>query len=577
MKHRLREKFRKLRTQIALHYLIASLLVLVPMAVVLYLSMSAIVLGEAKSNMKTDVNKSGMYIDLYIDRLAAVSRLLAEDPQLERYYSGKERPQSLKRDIRKTIDTTLASDRFIKSVVMVSKDGEVISNEKGLIMSKSANMMAENWYRKAITRGGKPFLTSARMQNFTMDQDAWVISISREIQNDKGNNIGVLLIDLDYQVIEDYLSNLNLGVNGFSFILNGQSEVVYHKNPAYFQNKRKQQELKAIVADRMGYDKKENTLTYTYHLKNADWQLVSVSSQDSLLAVKRQLIEIFVWVGLALLALSVISVWLFARRITAPFQRLEQAMQAVQTGLAQVTVDENGSYEAESLARHFNSMMLRIDGLMQEIRKNEKHLRKAEINVLHSQINPHFLYNTLDTIIWMAEFGDHEKVIDLTKALAAFFRLSLSGGSEWTTIENELDHVRQYLFIQKERYSDKLQYEIHCEDDLREVEIPKLILQPLVENALYHGIRQLPDGGRIKVSAMRSEDAIILTVEDNGPGFDLDALDQKRAHGGARLGGVGIANVDERVRLYYGEGYGVRIESGDWGTTVAIKLLSLLS
>jgi len=572
MKHRLREKFRKLRTQIALHYLIASLLVLVPMAVILYLSMSAIVLGEAKSNMKTDVNKSGMYIDLYIDRLAAVSRLLAEDPQLERYYSGQDRPQSLKRDIRKTIDTTLASDRFIKSVVMVSKDGEVISNEKGLIMSRSANMMSENWYRKAIAKGGKPFLTSARMQNFTMDQDAWVISISREIQNAKGDNIGVLLIDLDYQVIEDYLSNLNLGANGFSFILNRQSEVVYHKNPDYFQNKRKQQELKAIVADRMGYDKKENTLTYTYHLKNADWQLVSVSSQDSLLAVKRQLIEIFVWVGLALLALSVISVWLFARRITAPFQRLEQAMQAVQTGLAQVVVDEKGSYEAESLARHFNSMMQRIDGLMQEIRKNEKHLRKAEINVLHSQINPHFLYNTLDTIIWMAEFGDHEKVIDLTKALAAFFRLSLSGGSEWTTIENELDHVRQYLFIQKERYGDKLQYEIHCEDDLREVEIPKLILQPLVENALYHGIRQLPGGGMIKVRASRRENAIVLTVEDNGPGFDVDALEQKRVHGGARLGGVGIANVDERVRLYYGEGFGVRIESGDWGTVVKVRV-----
>ena len=573
MKHRLREKFRKLRTQITLYYLVASLLALVPMAVILYLSMSAIVLGETKSNMKTAVNKSGMYIDLYIDRLTAVSRLLAENPQLERYFSEQARPESLKRDIRETINTTLVSDRFIKSVVMVSKDGEVISNEKGLIMSKSANMMGETWYRKALAKGGQPFLTSARMQGFTMDRNAWVISISREIQDTKGNNIGVLLIDLDYQVIEDYLSNLNLGEKGFSFILNGQSEVVYHKNPSYFEDEQKQQELKRIVADQLGYDKKENTLTYTYHLKNADWQLVSVSSQDSLLAVKRQMIEIFVWVGLVLLALSVLSVWLFAQRVTAPFRRLEQAMQSVQTGLSEVVVDEKGCYEAESLARHFNSMMQRIDVLMQEIRKQEKHLRKAEINVLHSQINPHFLYNTLDTIIWMAEFGDHEKVIDLTKALAAFFRLSLSDGSEWTTIEHELEHVRHYLFIQKERYSDKLQYEIHCDDELREVEIPKLILQPIVENALYHGIRHLRHEGMIKVAASLCDDDILLTVIDNGTGFNVDALAQPRPHEGVKLGGIGIANVDERIRLYYGDGYGVSIQSSmQEGTIVTIKL-----
>lgn len=573
MKRILPNNFRKLRVQISLHYLTASIITLTLMAVILYVSISSIVLGETESSTKTAVNKSGMYIDLYIDRLKAVSGLVAKNPQLVDYLSNKERPKAVKSDILKTVDTTLASDKFIKSVIIVSKDGKIISNEKGLTMSKSTNMMQEKWYRAAIANGSKPVLTSARMQDFSMDKDSWVISISREIKDTQGANIGVLLIDLDYQVIEDYLANLDLGAEGFSFILNDQSEVVYHEDPAYFRDKEKQQSLRSIVADKAGYDSKENTLTYTHHLKNADWLLVSVSSQDSLLAVKRQLIEIFVWVGIVLLVLAASSVFIFAGRITEPFRKLEQAMQEVETGLSEVAVDEKGCYEAQSLSRHFNSMTHKIDKLMLEIKEKEKHLRTSEIKALHSQINPHFLYNTLDTIVWMAEFGDSEKVIELTKALANFFRLSLSGGSELTTVENELNHVRHYLFIQKERYGDKLQYNIHCDEALNEMKIPKLIVQPIVENALYHGIRSLSRQGVIDITAIASDNDLLLIVKDNGEGFDVETMETADGNRQTKLGGVGIRNVDERIRLYYGADYGVHVQSSKTkGTTVTIKL-----
>ncbi|GHH98080.1 cache domain-containing sensor histidine kinase [Neobacillus kokaensis] len=564
---------KKLRVQIALHYLIASAVTLFLMGFILYYSNSSVVRNESISTTKTAINKSGMYLELYIDRLKAVSSLLAENPQLIDYFSDTRRDLSARKDILTSIHTTMATDPFIKSVIIVSKDGRILSNERRLNMSMSRNMMKEQWYVAAIHSGNMPVLTSARMQKFSMDKKNWVISISREIKDKKGKNIGVLLIDIEYKVIEDYLSDLDLGNTGFSFIINDQSQVVYHKNPSYFVDRSKQRILQNIVANKKAYDAKENTLTHIYHLKNADWKLVGVSSQDSLQAIKKQLLEIFLLVGFVLLIIAASSVAVFAGRITAPFQKLEKAMEEIENGLLEVPIDENGCYEAQSLAKHFNVMINKIKKLMQEITEKERHLRSSEISALHSQINPHFLYNTLDTIVWMAEFNNSDKVIEITKALAQFFRLSLRGGNELTTVENELNHVRQYLFIQKERYGDKLEYTIDCHESLLKYQIPKIILQPIVENALYHGIRGLNRQGFINISAEEKGDDILFIVQDNGEGFDLKRVGVKAADKVVKLGGVGINNVDQRVKLYYGDDYGITIDSKiDKGTTVIIKV-----
>lgn len=543
------------------------------MGFILYYNISSVVKNEAISTTKTAIDKSGMYLELYINRLKAVSSLLAENPQLINYFSNTRLDPSIRKDILTTIHTTMATDPFIKSIIIVSKDGRILSNESGLKMSMSKNMMKEQWYMAAIHSGNMPVLTSARMQKFSMDKKNWVISISREIKNAEGENIGVLLIDIEYKVIEDYLSNLDLGKTGFSYIINDQSQVVYHKDPSYFVDRSKQRILQNIVTNKKVYDSKENTLTHIYHLKNADWKLVGVSSQDSLQAIKKQLLEIFLLVGFVLLIIAAFSVAIFADKITSPFQKLEKAMQEIENGLSEVPIDKNGCYEAQSLAKHFNVMINKIRKLMQEITEKEKHLRTSEINVLHSQINPHFLYNTLDTIVWMAEFNNNVKVIEITKALAKFFRLSLSGGNELTTVEHELDHVRQYLFIQKERYGETLEYTIDCHESLLKYQIPKIILQPIVENALYHGIRGLNRQGTINICTKEKGEDILFIVKDNGEGFDLKQINVKTSDKVVKLGGVGIKNVDQRLKLYYGDNYGITIDSSmDEGTTVVIKV-----
>jgi two-component system sensor histidine kinase YesM len=239
-------------------------------------------------------------------------------------------------------------------------------------------------------------------------------------------------------------------------------------------------------------------------------------------------------------------------------------------------IDISGSYEIESLTRHFNVMVERVGKLMGQVLENERYLRTYEINALHSQINPHFLYNTLDTIVWMAEFDDSDKVIEITKSLAQFFRLSLSKGDERITVENEIDHVKQYLFIQQQRYQEKLTYSFKVDEQTLKFKVPKIILQPIVENALYHGIREMDGPGHIEVKVWMDKQALYMEVTDNGVGFELKGEifeENLPVSTKTKLGGVGLSNVNKRIHLYDGEGYGVSIRSviGE-GTKVLLKL-----
>ena len=281
----------------------------------------------------------------------------------------------------------------------------------------------------------------------------------------------------------------------------------------------------------------------------------------------------FVCATLVMLVTLLVFGTFVAGKITRPISRLEDAMKDVEEGLKLIELDERGCNEVVSLSVHYNQMIERIRLLMAEIGEKEQAIRAYELNVLHSQINPHFLYNTLDTIVWMAEFGDSEKVIYITKALARFFRLSLSGGSERTTIGNELDHVRQYLMIQKERYGDQLDYKIDSVTDLDEVVIPKIILQPIVENSIYHGIRDMDGPGLVSVEVRNEENAIVFIVKDNGVGFDPESEVEDSKEGKTRLGGVGIRNVDERIKLTYGQKYGLTLNSAPGkGTEVVLRI-----
>jgi len=566
--------FHSLQFRISWIYMMISCVTIGVIGSVLYVGISQVVMQDSIQSSKMAITKSGTYVEMYVDRLKVLSTLLAHNPQTIRTLASEDKAGE--EDVLQFINTVLMSDSYIKSVVVTGKDGYVLSNEKKLNMMRTSDMMKEPWYAAAIN-SSNPVLTSARMQKFSMDKDNWVISMSQEIKDENNENLGVVLLDIQYKGLEDYLNELELGRNGYAYIVNSRDEIVYHKDPSYFMNDAKINELRQLTLEKEGYDKKQNLLVYHTKLQNSDWTLVGVSSLDGLAQIRNQLLRSFSIVALGLLTLIVMVSPLFAKSITRPIQRLEQAMKKVETGRLEVSVSETGVTEVQGLAQHFNTMVMEIQRLMQDIEKKEKNLRSYELSVLHSQINPHFLYNTLDTIVWMAEFNDSERVISTTKALAKFFQLSLSGGSEFTSIQNEMNHVTQYCFIQKERYGEKLHYDIQFDSELSDKVIPKLILQPLVENAIYHGIREKDGSGLLQIICRRMEDGnVLFIVKDDGVGFD-SSVDKSnhgyKSEGLSKLGGVGINNVDERLKLYYSPDYGITIESKlGVGTTVKIVI-----
>lgn len=553
-KFKLRDWTRRFSVQLSLFLLSAGLAVILLLSGAVYFFASNLLMNETVSKTHDLLKLSSANIGTYIARVKGESNVFADNPMLRQYLSRDS--ESLRAGLLSQIDTLLQNDSYIKSIVVVSKDGRILSNEKNLDMSVSSDMMKEDWYIESI-HNTMPVLTGARMQSFSSDKNNWVISVSTEITDDSGGNLGVLLMDMEYSVIEDHLHSLDLGREGYVFLLNDKGEPVYHKDTSYFSDPDKEAHLLEIQRAGDGYDKSNNLLSYQTQIEKTGWTMVGVVSLDTLQMLERQLFESVLLTGGLLFLAVLLFGTLFTRRLSTPMTDLERGMNEIEK-LAEVSVRKNSFYEVELLAGNYNRMIHRIRSLMEEISDKEETLRHAELNALVSQINPHFLYNTLDTIVWMAEFNDSSRVIALTKSLAAFFRLSLNGGRELISVEDELEHVRQYLYIQKERYENKLNYTISAPDHLLDYTVPKLILQPIVENSIYHGIKPLDGPGQVTITLQEMEERLIFTVSDNGVGFHPAAAG---SDGAPRLGSIGLRNVDERLKLYYGPEYGIAVHS----------------
>jgi len=291
--------------------------------------------------------------------------------------------------------------------------------------------------------------------------------------------------------------------------------------------------------------------------------------------------EVFYIVLLATaIGFSFAAAWAISRSIYIPIKRLHDVTTTITKDDLQVLVTRKNADEIAELGLSFNIMIGKIQELLAAKMKEQESLKKAELRALQAQINPHFLYNTLDTIIWMAETQQTEQVVQLVSALSSFFRISLSKGRDWITIGEEIERTRSYLTIQKMRYRDILDFRIEVDDAVANNTILKLILQPLVENALYHGIKNKRSGGEFTVRARQHGDGqIVLEVEDNGIGFTPERLEHVRAQidddsDEIRLeSGFGIDNVNKRVKLLYGRQYGLSIESAHQvGTRVTLVI-----
>lgn len=520
------------------------------------------------------------HIDVYIQEIDNIIYYLASDEAVQQFLREADDSLTSMVRVRERQALYMEKHKEIAGIIVVSGNNRFAG--RGLEQITRDPMTEERWYKLASGQPDQLHLISHPIgrniragENISADQ---VLSFVRAVKApDTGDVLGVILIDMKLDIIQKLIQSATLGKSGFVFIMDGDGGVVYSPvNKVVYR----------ISGDwlRGSSGKTVKTINHTqyqllYHsFPEYDWRIIGVFPLNESLQVVKDIQFFTLLIAFVTLSLAFAASWYFTNSIVKPVGKLRSLMKKVEEGELHLRYPVKSKDEIGELGNSFNNMVQEIDNLIHLVYLEQKEKREAELKILQAQIKPHFLYNTLDTIQWMAQDRDADDIVDIVVALTNLFRISLSKGRELIPLNEEIQHVDSYLIIQMARYEDKLSYGIELPEDLSNVHVPKIILQPLVENAIYHGIKAKPGNGHIQIGGYREEQKLVLTVEDNGIGFDPgrlnqinEALQQERRGGEDR--GYGIYNVNERIRLSYGSGYGLKIESAEGqGTRIEVRL-----
>ena len=489
--------------------------------------------------------------------------------------------------IQSRLEALINSRDDLVNISAFALDGTVIVSTEPDIDATRSEILSSLWFRRAVDGEGDFFFTGPH-RNTIGERDDVVISYSTIISYGDINrdpSPAVLLIDLNFNAVEELLESVHLSQTGYTYIISNDGDIVYHPKEMLIAEGSMEEDLDSVSTHVFGSYISEfggrERLTIIQTVEQTRWRIVGVAFMDELLEPLRMfrtsLIVIMVLsVIVAVLLSNIISKW-----ITKPLRKLEAGMRSVQNGNFSVKEPVDGSKEVVSLSQSFQAMVQRIEELMEQVRTTEALKRQRELDALQAKINPHFLYNTLDSVVWMAETGNSKGVVKMVTALASLFRISIAKGHDTITLKEEFSHVRSYLDIQSMRYKDKFTYSIELPRELEKQPTIKLLVQPIVENSIYHGIKYLQDEGIITIKAEDRGDRIAMIISDNGVGMRKETLnsllDRNSTHEHSSEGnGIGLLNIDERIKLSYGEEYGLSITSEpDEGTTVMIIIPKL--
>ncbi len=524
-------------------------------------------------------------IDSYITHMENIAEVVQLNDQVQEYLGGSdvlppEDAEEYQRRITSFLNSISRTRNDISLILIAGDNGDVLTHDSAISLNPAVYIPDQEWYRRARSESGRAVVSSSGIQNVIDGQYRWVITLSRTINNPAtAEEYGVMLVDLNFSVISRLLSRISLGRRGYLFVVDSQGGIVYHPRQELIYSDLEREYIDRVVAQRRGsfsiHDEKGERLYTVSTSDRTGWRTVGVNYVSEFVQNRQTIQRYYFYWTLTCIVLAVLISVLISHRLSMPILRLRSTMRTVEQGDFDVTADISRNDEIGDLARDFNIMIARIKELVRRNAEEQEEKRKSELMALQNQITPHFLYNTLDSVIWMAEAKQHELVVGMVSALARLLRLSISRGEELVSIRDEIDHIGNYLTIQKMRYRDKLDYAIEVDGEILGLYVPKIILQPLVENAIYHGIKNRQDGGRVTVAGSISDGSVILAVRDDGIGMSSDQIDGilKSKTSVRRRRRVGVRNVHERIQLYFGSRYGLRFFSEpDRGTVVEIHL-----
>jgi two-component system, sensor histidine kinase YesM len=579
-------QFKSIHTKIALAF---SCLILCTTAILSYNAYRLSTVAVTDTSLEytkqliEQVNKN---IQTYIGNMESISALSLSNLDLKRYLElpnpNGDEGEMLANQISSYFRAIVASRNDIASILFTGSNGALVSDRGQVSFKPYAEIITQEWYTKAGVSKGGVAISSSHVQHLYQDEYKWVVSISKQMPISSPKYArGVLLVDLNYNIINDLCNQIQLGQRGYVFILDPTGDLIYHPQQQLIYTGLKTEDIRTLLQtsdSTFHVQEAEQSKIYTVRTTNFGWKIVGVTYPEDLIGNKKEMQFTSAMWGLLSLIIAIAISILLSITLTRPIKQLEVHMKQVERGNFDIRVDVEGTNEISKLSRTFNLMIGKIKELMVQTVQDQEVKRISELKALQAQIQPHFLYNTLDSIIWMAEMGKVEEVVTMTSALSKLLRSSISKGEELIPIAVELAHIQNYLTIQNIRYRNKFTYAIEVEPEILTCSILKIILQPLVENAIYHGMKHLADRGHIQITGRRVEGVIELKVIDNGVGMSEELVKSlmQQARQSESGKGFGVMNVNHRIQLYFGELYGLQFESElEEGTTVTVRIPEL--
>ncbi|WP_226527251.1 sensor histidine kinase [Metabacillus niabensis] len=459
----------------------------------------------------------------------------------------------------------------IMNIKIIGLDGKAVSEDRGV----------HQLDRLALTK--PPFVTLLDEPTKTLIEPIYknsnpALSMTSTIVSDSSKEvIGFIDIVIKASVFKDILHDASLKTSG-TIQIQSESGTILFSHPQFAKTS-PLSDRKSIEENSSGYFTKGSTFFVYDTSELTGWKFIRYTPLTEITKEANEIRSLIVLTVGSILIFTIGLYIFITSRLILPLRLLKRKMKQASQGDLEVKFENKGTDEIAELGENFNSMLIKINDLLTKSVNEQKQLKTAELRTMQAQINPHFLYNSLETIIWMAEARKTEQVIEITKALSHFFRISLSKGKDVISLEDEINHIRNYLTIQKMRYQDILDVTFHLNEDIFDYEMIKLTIQPIVENAIYHGIKNKRGKGFVRIKGdFTPEGYISIDVIDNGIGMKEDKLEEIRSQLSQGVpfekeqGGFGMVNVHQRIHLHYGEPFGLTINSW-YGSGTRVSLI----
>lgn len=573
-------KPREIQSTIMIAFSLISLSLMMVLGIVMYIRFSNLSRQETVQSTQKLMEQTGENLEDYLVSMRQISDAAYYNVIKENDFASQDQ------DIQTKMNLLYEANRDnLRSIAVYNNHGSLRMAEPVAAQKEDPDVTRQDWYKQAMDEMENVHFSTPHIQNLFDDgtfRYYWVISLSRvvELTGNGVSQLGVLLVDMDYSSISRMMKQINtLNTEQYYYLCDSSGQIIYHPRQIQISDGIYNENSKAAAGYKDGvYDERfegesrkvvVNTISYT------GWKLVGVIP-NATFTHGTVSIRYFIAILVLLMAMMLVVInRVISVRISSPILKLDDSVKGYEAGETP-EIYIGGSLEIRHLGHSIQRSYEQIDTLMKKIVLEQNERRKSELDALQSQINPHFLYNTLESIVWMVEGERNNEAVFMLSQLAKLFRISLSKGSTVITVKDELQHAQSYMNIQKIRYKNTFSISFHVDPAIYGYCTVKLILQPILENAINYGVSGMDDCGEITVSGRLEGGNLILAVTDNGIGMtseeaELVLTDSERVH--KHGSGVGLVNVNNRIQILFGKEYGLAIESEpDEGTTVSIRL-----